>query len=98
MKTAKVTKTAHEPIDDFELEPEYRIDYSKSIPNPFAKLLLNGSMPVVLDKDVAKVFQTSEQVNTVLRALIGSMPKSPAARKRKSASKGTAQASKSKSV
>jgi hypothetical protein len=32
---------------------------------------------VALDPDVSKVFTTPESVNTVLRALIEAMPKSP---------------------
>jgi hypothetical protein len=38
---------------------------------------MEGKPPVIilLDDDVAKVFKTTEQVNTALRALISAMPK-----------------------
>jgi hypothetical protein len=54
--------------------PEYRFDYSKARPNRFASRLKRGSRAVVLDPDVAAVFSTTESVNTVLRALIETMP------------------------
>jgi len=56
-----------------ELLPEYRFDYSKAKPNRFAQ---RGATikTVKLDADVAAVFTTEEAVNTILRALIQSMP------------------------
>jgi hypothetical protein len=55
--------------------PEYRFDYRKARPNRFAKQFKRGSRAVVLDPDVAAVFSTPDSVNTVLRALINSMPR-----------------------
>ncbi|MCU1238184.1 MAG: hypothetical protein JWP63_6151 [Candidatus Solibacter sp.] len=56
------------------LEPEYRFDYTKGKPNRFANRVHPGSLAVLLDPDVAKVFQNAESVNTVLRALLSTMP------------------------
>lgn len=56
-----------------DMLPEYDVDYSKAKPNRFAR---REAMPdmVRLDADVAEVFQTSEAVNTALRALMQTMP------------------------
>ena len=51
------------------LRPEYALDYSKSKPNRFAAKL-KGTTVVVLQPDVAKVFQSSEAVNDLLRSAI----------------------------
>ncbi len=56
-----------------DIPSEYDIDYSKAKPNRFAQRK-NAPKLVKLDADVAAVFQTAEAVNTVLRALIQSMP------------------------
>lgn len=56
-----------------ELLPEYRFDYTKAKPNRFAPGEVTLKM-VKLDADVAAVFTTEEAVNTILRALIQSMP------------------------
>jgi hypothetical protein len=57
-----------------DMQPEYRFDYSKAKPNRFAAKLKPGSRAVVLDPDVAAVFSTPDSVNSVLRALIATMP------------------------
>ncbi|MFZ5881525.1 MAG: hypothetical protein ACOY0R_19335 [Chloroflexota bacterium] len=59
-----------------EMASEYQLDYKKAKPNRFAKKM-EDKPPVIilLDDDVAKVFKTTEQVNTALRALISAMPK-----------------------
>jgi len=51
------------------LRAEYQLDYSKSKPNRFASKL-KGTTVVVLQPDVAKVFQSSEAVNDLLRSAI----------------------------
>ncbi len=58
-----------------EMLPEYRFDYTKARPNRFAGRSRSGGREVILDPDVAKVFTTQESVNSVLRALISTMPK-----------------------
>lgn len=53
-----------------EPRPEYRFDYSKARPNPYAARLRGKAVAVVLDAEVAAAFPTSESVNTALRAVI----------------------------
>lgn len=57
-----------------ELRDEYQFDYSKAKPNRFAATMKKGGRLVVLDPEVAAVFQKSEAVNAVLRALLQTMP------------------------
>ena len=64
--------------------PEYHFDYRKARPNRFAERVYKDHRVVILDPDISKVFPTSKSVNTVLRALITTMPKR---RKTKSARK-----------
>lgn len=61
-----------DPTD--ELEPEYQFDYSKAKPNRFSSSVSTGGRLVSLDPDIAEVFKTAEEVNSVLRALITTMP------------------------
>ena len=56
------------------LRPEYRFDYTKAKPNRFAGRARPGSVTVLLDPDVARVFHSAESVNAVLRALVATMP------------------------
>jgi hypothetical protein len=53
-----------------ELRPEYRFDYSKARPNPYAARLKGKAVAVVLEPEVAAAFPTSESVNSALRAVI----------------------------
>ena len=58
-----------------DMLPEYDFDYSKARPNRFASRFdEKDSLVVILDPDIAKVFTTPDAVNTVLRALISTMP------------------------
>jgi len=66
-------KTSKTKLED-DMKPEYRFDYSKAKPNRFAEAA-EGSRTVVLEPDVAKVFDSSEAVNKALRALLEAMPK-----------------------
>ena len=70
MKNTSPTKTKAKRA--VELKSEYRFDYSKAKPNRFAER--KGSIAVLLDPDVARVFQDAESVNAVLRALMSAMP------------------------
>ncbi len=56
------------------MREEYRFDYSKAKPNRFAAQMSGSSIAVVLDPDVAVVFQSSEAVNSLLRSVISAMP------------------------
>jgi hypothetical protein len=73
MKKTRTANHSAEPVTD--LLPEYRLDYRKARPNRFAAKMKEGSRAVVLDPDVAAVFSTPESVNSVLRALIETMPR-----------------------
>lgn len=53
-----------------ELREHYDFDYGKARPNRFAERLSGETTLVVLDPDVATVFQTSEAVNEALRVII----------------------------
>lgn len=57
-----------------EMRSEYTFDYSRAKPNRFAEYLTDDTLTVALDPDVAAVFQTSDAVSRVLRALIATMP------------------------
>lgn len=56
------------------LRPEYQFDYSKSRPNRFANRMSEGTVAVVLEPDVANVFDSSDSVNEFLRSAIKAMP------------------------
>jgi hypothetical protein len=58
-----------------EMRKEYHFDYSKARPNRFA-MRKRERLIVILDPDVSKVFKKPETVNSVLRALIATMPQS----------------------
>jgi hypothetical protein len=73
MKKAKKID-AGSAISD-ELRPEYKFDYQKARPNRFANHTQQQPCVITLDFDVSRVFTTSESVNTVLRALIETMPR-----------------------
>ena len=60
-----------------ELRDEYQFDYSKAKPNRFAAKLKKGGRLVVLDPEVAAAFSGSDEVNSVLKALLHTMPSKP---------------------
>ena len=61
----------------------YRFDYATAKPNRFAHKLRGRTVAVVLEPDVARVFDSSESVNRVLRAVISAdAPLAPAPRHR----------------
>jgi hypothetical protein len=53
-----------------DLRPEYRFDYSKARPNPYADRLKGKAVAVVLDAEVAAAFPTAESVNRALRTVM----------------------------
>jgi hypothetical protein len=57
-----------------DIRPEYHFNYRKARPNRFAVLTKRSTVAVVLDPDVASVFQTSEAVNLLLRSVISALP------------------------
>ena len=64
-----------------KLRAEYTFDYSRSRPNRFALRMAENAVAVVLEPDVAKVFDSSESVNRLLRSVISALPE-PARRPR----------------
>ncbi len=50
-------------------------DFSKGVRGKYAARFRAGSNVVVLDPDVAAVFQSPEQVNRALRALVAAVPR-----------------------
>lgn len=57
-----------------DMRTEYEFDYSEARPNRFARRGDEECVVVILDPDISKVFTSSESVNSVLRALIETMP------------------------
>jgi hypothetical protein len=74
MKKKSTSKTCKSAVGD--IEAEYEFDYGKARPNRFADRASKDRIAVVLEPDIARVFNDSDSVNRVLRALIESMPKS----------------------
>jgi hypothetical protein len=72
MKNTSQTKPKARRISG--LKPEYRFDYTKARANRFAQETRPGAVAILLDPDVAMVFKSAESVNTVLRALVATMP------------------------
>ncbi|MBI3823323.1 MAG: hypothetical protein HY289_11690 [Planctomycetes bacterium] len=58
-----------------DLREEYRFDYRKAKPNRFASKLKKGGRLVILDPELAEVFQDSKEVNAALKAIVKAMPK-----------------------
>ena len=56
------------------IRAEYHFDYHKARPNRFAALMKGSSITVVLDPDVASVFQTFKAVNSLRRSVISALP------------------------
>lgn len=57
-----------------DMRSEYEFDYSKARKNRFAQSMKKDTVAVVLDPDVAAVFQTSESVNAMLRSVLSALP------------------------
>ena len=73
MKKTSVPKKARRQE---ELKPEYRFDYSKAKPNRFAAKMTEGTVAVILEPDVAAIFNSSEAVNSFLRSVISATSRS----------------------
>jgi hypothetical protein len=56
-----------------DLRPEYHFDYARSRANRFASTQ-GRTVAVVIDPDVAQVFDSSESVNRLLRSVIAAVP------------------------
>jgi hypothetical protein len=66
--------TTNSKITD-ELRPEYDFKYTQSRPNRFAPRMKGTVVTVVLDPDVAAVFDSAKSVNKLLRSVISAIPK-----------------------
>ena len=69
----KRTRTSPKVSD--ELRPEYDFSYAQGRPNRFASQMKRPVVAVVLEPDVAAVFDSSESVNRILRSVISALPK-----------------------
>ena len=56
-----------------EMRGEYRFDHTKAKPNRFAGRIKNGAVAVILDPDVAAVFDSSD----LMRFFAPSSPRCP---------------------
>lgn len=72
MKRTPGSRRRRQAEDD--IRAEYRFDYGKAKPNRFAARMKGDTVAVVLDPDVASVFQNSERVNSFLRSVIAALP------------------------
>ena len=69
------TKKVPPPADASEdLRAEYDLDYAQSRRNRFASRVSGSVVAIVLEPDVAAVFDTSESVNRALRSVISALP------------------------
>lgn len=59
-------------VEEDDIRSEY--DFSDSKPNKYAAILKRQERLITLEPDVFKVFNTSDSVNNVLRAIIKSVP------------------------
>ncbi len=56
------------------MRSEYKFDYQRARPNRFASRLQGRVVAIVLEPDVAQVFDTAESVNRLLRSVISAVP------------------------
>jgi hypothetical protein len=61
-------KKAPKQVSEDEMLPEY--DFSKGVRGKYAKRYAQGTNVVLLAPDVARVFKSSDAVNSALRGLI----------------------------
>jgi hypothetical protein len=56
--------------DSSDIRPEYQFDYSKAKPNRYSSRMKQPVFTVVLEPDVAEVFDSSAKVHAQLRTAI----------------------------
>ncbi len=71
----KTSSRSGRPLRRDEMRREYRFNYRKACPNRFAPLMKGRMGGVVLDPDVASVFQSPESVNSLLQSVITALPR-----------------------
>lgn len=62
-------------LDSSDMREEYTFDYSRAKPNRFASQMNRPVVAVVLEPDVASVFDSSAKVNAQLRSAIVARPR-----------------------
>ena len=67
---SKAPRRRSKSSSEDDLRPEYEFDYSTSKPNRFASQFGRDSVALVLDPDVAAIFNDPEVVNALLRSLL----------------------------
>ncbi len=77
MKKQKGKPEGNETDQVSEMREHYEFDYAKAKPNRFAESIVQDSIMVVLDPDVAAVFSTPESVNETLRAIASAIKHLP---------------------
>jgi hypothetical protein len=77
----KTTRTQRPDVDN--VRPEYQFDYSQAKPNRFASRLKRPVVAVVLESDVAAVFDSSAKVNAQLRSAISARKRRKAVTRRR---------------
>lgn len=70
-----MNKTRQRRKSPDRMRREYEFDYTQAKPNRFASHLKGNVVAVVLQPDVAEVFDSSESVNRLLRSVISAVPK-----------------------
>ncbi len=71
---SKTSRKRSKSRPDNGLRAEYTFDYSQSRPNRFASRMTENAVAVVLEPDVAQVFDSSDSVNRLLRSVISALP------------------------
>jgi hypothetical protein len=70
MSGETMKKTPRTQSPEVDVRPEYQFDYSRAKPNRFASRMTRPVVAIVLEPDVAAVFDSSAKVNTQLRSAI----------------------------
>jgi len=71
----KRTKRRNPRPDSNDVREEYTFDYSRAKPNRFASQMNRPVVAVVLEPDVASVFNSAGKVNAQLRSAIAARPR-----------------------
>jgi 2-keto-4-pentenoate hydratase len=74
MKKIDFKDTDADNFESDDMLPEYRFDYRKARPNRFTAEVVEGSLIVVLEPEIARVFRTQETVKEILRAIAKTLP------------------------
>jgi len=74
MKKIDFKETDVANFENDDMKPEYRFDYRKARPNRFAAEVVEGSLIVVLEPEIARVFKTQEAVKAILMAIAKTLP------------------------